>query len=636
MNACPYFHRQVKLTIELLQGDIDNTAYQKQQQALASTARKSMDLPTLAYLEHAFALNQLESFYFMLCLLPALDAQYAIYIAQQQNGNTAPAAALAVKLFYGISDLLDLSDGIQQTHILQERFTLLCCTQQGVLDPSLIHFVLTDGDFGQNLRYAWPQDMQQPLPAMDDFAQSMVRAARFCPSDKTVCLAVYGGEGLGKHTQCKRAAAILQLPLVLVSLKKEDDKQLLCACRQALLLGGAIALQGLDEVDIPRAIQTASRFCGIIFCITTIRIPTIYEPELCFLSRELTPPDSKQSIALWRAALSKLRLAEPLDPAEMANKFTFTPAQIMAAAQDAAGQCLWSTEGLTRAAIHESAKRQISHCLSAQATLLRAQYTWQDLILAQPEKQMLRAAVNQILYRHIVYMEWGFDKRVAYGCGVSLLFAGPPGTGKTMAAQAVANALGLMLYKVDLSCIVSKYVGETEKNLDKLFAEATRGNAILLFDETDAILGKRTEIRDANDRNANLEISFLLQRMEEYSGVTIMTTNYLENIDPAFFRRISFVIHFPMPDEKTRLALWRGMFPDAAPLDKEIDFDYLARQFQITGGSIKNAAVAAAFTAAEEGRAITMPDILRALRYELTKQGKIMLNEDFGEYAQAL
>lgn len=239
-------------------------------------------------------------------------------------------------------------------------------------------------------------------------------------------------------------------------------------------------------------------------------------------------------------------------------------------------------------------------------------------------------------YKHVVYDQWGFESRLAYGKGVSMLFAGPPGTGKTMAAQVVANDLGIEMYKVDLSQVVSKYIGETEKNLNQVFNEAKKSNVILFFDETDAILGKRTEVKDAHDKNANLETAYLLQKMEEYDGITVMTTNYKENIDSAFFRRISYVIHFAFPDATARKSIWQGIFPHETPLDDDLDFDYLARQFEIAGGSIKNIAVAAAFMAARDGQAVSMRHIIRAVRYEMAKQGKVMRREDYGEYSYLL
>ena len=214
-----------------------------------------------------------------------------------------------------------------------------------------------------------------------------------------------------------------------------------------------------------------------------------------------------------------------------------------------------------------------------------------------------------------------------------MLFSGPSGTGKTMAAQVVASELGLEIYRVDLSQVVSKWIGETEKNIGEIFDSAQRSNVVLLFDEMDALFAKRTEVTDSHDKSANLETSYLLQKIEEYSGITIMTTNFIQNIDQAFFRRISYVVNFNLPGVELRKKMWIKMYPKQAPMDKNIDFDFLANNFAIAGGNIKNVVITSTFMAAAEGTNITMSHVLKALEYEITKQGKMISKSDFGKYA---
>jgi SpoVK/Ycf46/Vps4 family AAA+-type ATPase len=215
---------------------------------------------------------------------------------------------------------------------------------------------------------------------------------------------------------------------------------------------------------------------------------------------------------------------------------------------------------------------------------------------------------------------------------VIALLAGNSGTGKTMAADVMANALGLDLYRIDLSAVVSKYIGETEKNLDAIFREAERSNAILFFDEADALFGKRSEVKDAHDRYANIETAYLLQRMEEYSGIVILATNLKMNLDEAFVRRLHFVVDFPMPDEPFRKRIWEGAVPPEAPLGNDIDWDFLARQFKVSGGNIKNAVVAGAFLAAGEGQPIGMSHLVRGMRREYQKLGRMVTEAEFGKY----
>jgi SpoVK/Ycf46/Vps4 family AAA+-type ATPase len=237
-----------------------------------------------------------------------------------------------------------------------------------------------------------------------------------------------------------------------------------------------------------------------------------------------------------------------------------------------------------------------------------------------------------IRHRHVVYSEWGFDKRIAAGPGLKILFSGASGTGKTMTAGVIAAELGLDLYKIDLSGIVSKYIGETEKNLDRIFHAAESSNAILFFDEADALFGKRSEVQDAHDRYANIEVAYLLQKIEEYEGVVILASNLSKNIDLAFARRMHYVVEFPLPDESHREKLWRGMFPAAVPLGKDVDFQFLARQFPIAGGDIRNVALEAAFLAAQDGKLVTMKQLAKALARQMMKQGKVPSATDFKQY----
>jgi SpoVK/Ycf46/Vps4 family AAA+-type ATPase len=248
----------------------------------------------------------------------------------------------------------------------------------------------------------------------------------------------------------------------------------------------------------------------------------------------------------------------------------------------------------------------------------------------------LREMCYCLKHRPLVYGEWGFERKMPLGKGLNALFYGPSGTGKTMAAEIMADELKLDLYKIDLSQVVSKYIGETEKNLDKIFTEAKTSNAILFFDEADAIFGKRSEVKDAHDRYANIEISYLLQKMEEYEGITILTTNLRKNMDEAFVRRLRFSIEFPLPDESDRRRIWEVTFPSEAPKCDDIDFGYLARQFKVTGGNIKNIVLYSAFLAAEDGKIIYMRHIIKAVKREFQKMGKLYTDEDFGKYFHLL
>jgi SpoVK/Ycf46/Vps4 family AAA+-type ATPase len=267
------------------------------------------------------------------------------------------------------------------------------------------------------------------------------------------------------------------------------------------------------------------------------------------------------------------------------------------------------------------------------AKKIQPKYTWKDIVLPEDSLAQLGEICQWVKHHHQVLGEWGFDRKLSLGKGVNALFSGPSGTGKTMAAEIMANKLALDLYKINLSTVISKYIGETEKNLERIFTAAENANAILFFDEADALFGKRSEVRDSHDRYANVEISYLLQKMETYEGITILATNLRQNLDEAFVRRLAFTIHFPAPDEASRRQIWTKIWPAETPLAKEIDFDFLAQQFKLSGGNIKNIALAAAFLAAEKKGPVTMAHVLQAARREYQKLGKPLSATELGLFA---
>jgi SpoVK/Ycf46/Vps4 family AAA+-type ATPase len=267
------------------------------------------------------------------------------------------------------------------------------------------------------------------------------------------------------------------------------------------------------------------------------------------------------------------------------------------------------------------------------ARRVEPRHDWNDLVLPPAQREQLTALCNQAKHGSIVYGNWGFDRKLSLGRALNALFSGPPGTGKTLAAEVIAADLGVALLKIDLSQIVSKYIGETEKNLRQLFDQAASANAILFFDEADALLGKRSEVKDAHDRYANTETAYLLQKMEEYAGITILSTNLRQNMDDAFTRRMRFIVDFPFPEDEDRLRIWQAVWPREVPLAPDVDLPALARQIRLSGGSIRNVALCAAFLAAEQGQSVSMRHLMRATRSELQKMGRLVANDD--EHRQA-
>jgi len=277
------------------------------------------------------------------------------------------------------------------------------------------------------------------------------------------------------------------------------------------------------------------------------------------------------------------------------------------AASDAPDAVLWNAcRSLSRSRLDELAQR------------IAPAAQWGDLILPPAQAANLRQIAAHVQQRLKVYQEWGFANKGTRGLGISVLFAGESGTGKTMAAEVLAHELGLDLYRIDLSSVVSKYIGETEKNLRRVFDAAEECGAMLLFDEADALFGKRSEVKDSHDRYANIEVSYLLQRMEAYRGLAILTTNLKTALDTAFQRRLRFVVQFPFPDQEQRAAIWRGVFPQATPRD-ELDYTKLSR-LHAAGGNIRNIALNAAFSAADAQQPVCMSHLLQAAHHEAGKR----------------
>ena len=346
--------------------------------------------------------------------------------------------------------------------------------------------------------------------------------------------------------------------------------------------------------------------------------------------------DAAQQKELWERELEGCTLEKEDLPMLLASKFSMTPGEIKKSAEDAKQRARWEKRAvLTEGILHSACYQQFHHQLGDSAARINASFVWEDLILPAAQKTQLKQACDQVLYRRKLYGDWGFGEKISYGRGISMLFYGPPGTGKTMAAQVMAKELNMEIYRVDLSAVSSKYIGETEKNLKKIFDEVQRSRSILFFDEADALFGKRSEVKEAQDKYANAETAFLLQKMEEYDGIVILATNYLQNFDNAYRRRLKYVIYFPMPLEEERAKLWKNAFPEKAPVGF-LDYAYLGRQFELSGSDIKNAAVTAAFLAAAEDTQIDMEKVLLAIRQELQKYGRVIGQEEFGAYAHLL
>lgn len=377
-------------------------------------------------------------------------------------------------------------------------------------------------------------------------------------------------------------------------------------------------------------------FGKVFFISDQLHFETLGLPNnLKFTHYEVKLPNHDEQLEIWQKSLAQVNnLAPNIDINEICNRYDFATGQIKKSIANSQLHALQlGKQTLDQEALNTGCRQSCSTLQASGTHIVNCKYGWDDIILSPWQKMSLQHACDYISLKHVVYKDWNFQKSHQYGNNLSVLMEGPPGTGKTMAAQVLAKELNMPLYKVDIAETVSKYIGESEKKLKVIFDEAEKSNAILFIDEMESFFSKRTQVQDSHDKYANMETSFLLQKVESYQGILLLATNHLEMIDEAFIRRIKFIINFAMPDEKQRLKLWQNMFIPTAPLGTSVDLPFLAKHLEVSGGTIKNMVLKSAFLAAAQNSHIEMVHILTASKGELKKQGKILLNSDFGDYA---
>jgi hypothetical protein len=439
---------------------------------------------------------------------------------------------------------------------------------------------------------------------------------------------VCGRAGCGRRTLLvaaakQRGSEVLEIDGRGVATQVEGARrQLRIVARECRLLGVVPLFRHLDALgdsgDIPdRFAIVDEMFAGLI--LATSAKPITRQWRRAPVIVELPALSGLQNAKLWSRALPE---ASGGDADVLATMYPLAPALIHAAGVAASRH---RGEGkMTAEHIEAGIRTVLDDRLAGLATRITVTQKWDDLVLPDDQMTTIVELLARIRERRKVYEDWGFANKVGKGLGVSALFTGPPGTGKTMAAGLIARGLGVELYQVDLSKITSKWIGETEKNLAALFDAAEAGHAILLFDEADALFGKRTDVKSSNDRHANQEVNYLLQRMESFTGICVLTSNHESSIDEAFRRRLSVHVRFPVPETKERRRLWRALLPQAAPIVGELPFDHLAETFVMSGGYIRNAILRAAFLAADQGDTLGAAHLVHAAQLEYESMGKIV------------
>ncbi|HEV2389833.1 MAG TPA: AAA family ATPase, partial [Nitrososphaerales archaeon] len=416
---------------------------------------------------------------------------------------------------------------------------------------------------------------------------------------------LWGQDETNKLTIAKKACAevglgLWQVPAELVPTKADEMERFVRLwTREAALLGSGLYISA-EDTDSP-AQKSLRRLLDAIPGPAFLGTREPWgELEQRSVSIEVKKPEKQEQRSLWRKYLGPAGSASSLNEqglSKLVGQFDLNEHSIRLAAAN--GVSAVKDGGDVYEALSEASRAATRPRLGELAQQISPRATLDDLVLPEREKRLLRELALHVAHRHTVYTEWGFEAKVSRGLGITALFAGNSGTGKTMAAEALAGELKLDLFRIDLATTVSKYIGETEKNLRKVFDAAEDGGAILFFDEADALFGKRSEVKDSHDRYANIEIGYLLQRMESYRGLAILATNMKRALDPAFVRRLRFIVDFPFPDEKSRAEMWRRIFPKDTPT-RDLDINRLAR-LSVTGGNIRNIALYASFLAAGEG-----------------------------------
>ena len=458
---------------------------------------------------------------------------------------------------------------------------------------------------------------------------------------------ISGSKGIGRSYMAERAASDHGDSCLIADLSYSSKKVEMLAEADMLsrLFNAILVVKGIEEKadgetepptrTVAEKLESIQPYRSPMFVISE-KIQHLH-PLLSSISIDLEDTTVDERITLFKHYIDGVELEESVSIEETAVKFHFTPLQVKGACERLKGIYSIEKRPLTAETVSECCYGEVVTRLERLARKVRGKYSWEDIVLPDSIKRLVRQAIAHVKFHHKVYSEWGFEKKLTYGTGVSILFAGVPGTGKTMCAQIMAHDLNMEIFKVNLSQIVSKYIGETEKNLQEIFAEAKNSNCILFFDECDSLFGKRTnEVKDANDKNANVESAYLLQQIEEYDGVCVLATNLLQNIDEAFMRRITFIVHFPFPDAEARNEIYLRTFPKGMPLSDDIDWDFISKTFEISGGYIKNIVLSASFLAAEEGSIVSMKHMVNAAVDELKKSGMVVVRELLAEYADLL
>jgi ATPase family associated with various cellular activities (AAA)/Winged helix domain, variant len=582
-------------------------------------------LPAPAALDRvcaSFGLSEFERDVLVLCAGVELDGGFAELCGGQ------PTFGLALAALPGAHWSALSPDGpLRRWRLVETTPGESLTTGPLQIDERVLHHLAGVATVDERLRGLARGLLVSPQPPSREAAADRVLALwqAFVEGERPPTVQLCGGDAAGRRGVAVSACAKAGLTAVAIDAAElpptaSELEPLARLWEREAALTGAALLMELEEIDDRARPRTAVTFLEAVGGWRLVSSPEPVRARVEPLLRtDIAPLEAAEQLELWTDALDGRVNGNEL--AEVAQQFRLGgEAFAAAAARVRAGSSAW-----------DACREQARPRLDDLALRIDPAATWDDLVLPEPLHASLREIALHVRHRATVYDTWGFAGQGARGLGISALFAGPSGTGKTMAAEVLANELRLDLYRIDLSSVVSKYIGETEKNLRRVFDAAEEGGAILLFDEADALFGKRSEVKDSHDRYANIEVSYLLQRMEAYRGLAILTTNQKSSLDQAFLRRIRFVVQFPFPDAAQRAQIWQRIFPAETPV-AELSPERLA-QLNLAGGNIRNIALGAAFLAADDGGPVEMAHLLRSARSEYAKLEKPLSETEIGGWS---
>ena len=638
--AAPAPAPQLLLSAGAVASDVSSAAQERE------AAAHSDPVPALILLAQRFGLTTFERDILLLSAATEFDPGMAsLYAAAQGQGGAGYATfALALQVFDDTADrtwdALSPQRPLRHARLIEVNPTAATALTASPLraDERVVNYLKGLNVLDERIASLAKAAPSTPTPlasSQHETAGDILRRLRASANQASLPLV----QLTGADTRSKLAIAadvcanigrqVYRLPLEALPASRVEIENLARLWqRESLLLPVALYIDA-EQLDSASAELVASFRALVSYELGLVFVglrETPSRPIAASIDVEVETPTGAEQYTAWRAALSSIMPAEEVDANArvLAGQFDLDLAEI----QDAASRVSSSPPDVTPAIAVWRASRSIAQPrLDLLAQRLDPKATWDDLVLSAESLKLLHQIAGQVRDRYRVYEEWGYARRMTRGLGINALFAGESGTGKTMAAEVIANELDLLLYRIDLSAVVSKYIGETEKNLRTLFDAAEQGGAILFFDEADALFGKRSEVKDSHDRYANIEINYLLQRMEAFSGLAILATNMKSALDPAFMRRLRFIVNFPFPSPTERQQMWRKALPPDVP-QEELDYERLAR-FNVSGGNIHSIALNAAFMAAQRGSPVTESLLLAATRTELRKLDKPLNEAEF-------